>query len=253
MVVTQQYLIREQSSQNHRLVVGEASVPHLAIQFEQGLEPLVKWFDSLASSPKDFSPARAAEEFAALATPLLSLAAGRDSAALLLGIATILRAQETSSRALAFLSPLNDLAVGVVVVAAVRCDIVGALRYIRNLAAKSRVLAGARRGDRCQQRPHRTVGSRHHHFVAVALHPAIVLAEPPGAIATHTMKTSRNAIRLAVFLMPLRPQGFDHTFVYRHNRGICQAFLNGLQALQANRFLVQPLGTAITVKVRTAS
>src|SRR5262245_35051010 len=127
MVVTQQHLVSEQSRQQLGLVVGEAAVPHFAVQLKQGLEPFVEWFHRLTAAAENLATLAAGQELPALAATQAGLVRGGSSLAAFLAAAPVFRAQETTAAALALVVPLDRFAVVIVVITAVCRDIDSAL------------------------------------------------------------------------------------------------------------------------------
>src|SRR5262249_15464255 len=205
VVVTHEQLVSEHRCEQLGAVVVEASMPDTLIQLKERLEPLVEWFDGLLASRIDASPAAAAQERAAFAAELSAarlLGVCRGSQFPALGIARVLRAQETPTSSSPLLVKLQPLAILIHVVAAVGRYGACANRQLGDLVRESARLAGAGRGHRSQERKDGMARRRgHHHLVAVAMHPIIVLGIAPRAV---TVDPRRDLARSPILPMPRR-------------------------------------------------
>src|SRR5262245_66271400 len=116
-------------------------MPDLAIEFEQGFEPFVERFHGLAAPRVQLLAAPAPQKPAALAAA--SRRARRGARLAPFARPRVFRAQETTAGSPTARVPFNPLAKLIVVVAAIRQDIVGFLRQVVDFGLKSRVLATA--------------------------------------------------------------------------------------------------------------
>src|SRR5207245_4541871 len=110
MVVAHEQLVGEDRREHLCAVVLEAPMPHLLIQFEQRLEPLIERFHGLLASYIDAPPAATLQEgaplFATRSAPRL-LGVERGVQLPSLGSARVFGARETRSRSAAVLVIFN--------------------------------------------------------------------------------------------------------------------------------------------------
>src|SRR5262249_15522790 len=153
MVVTQQYLIREDRPQHLRPVVPQAAVPG-PLQPQRLRQPFVKRLDRLAPPPVDPPPPPACSK---LLPPLPALL--RRPGLLPRAVARVLRADKAPARRSAFAVLLKRLLVSVHIIGTVRRDVERRRRQRGDLRGKGTGFAGAGGIHRGQQGPDHAAGS----------------------------------------------------------------------------------------------
>src|SRR5437660_3298688 len=250
MVVSHEQLVGEACREHLCAVVLEAPMPHLLIQFEQRLEPLIERFHGLLASYIDAPPAATLQEGARFferrsARRLLGGERGFQLPSL--GIARVFGAQETPIRSSAVLVIFNPLAILIPVIAAVRGYRTCTSRQIVDLVREGSRLAGAGGVDRSQERKHRIARrSGDHDLVAVAMRPAVVFRIAPGAVAVYARG---DFACLSILFMPRRTQSIDQTFVHGYLRRIRDAFGDAPLSVKFNGFAPQAMCLAVAPEI----
>src|SRR5437763_3013991 len=245
MVVAQQYMVGEDRSQHLRAFVVQHAMPR-PLQLKGTRETLVERLYGLAPTTVDLPPPATLEK----RPPLPPTLCGRPRT--LSGPVTrILRAEETAARWLAPLVLFDLLSVVVHVVAAVRIHVLGLRRQGRDFVREGAGLRGAGGVGRHQQwTNHAASAGRHDHLIAVALHPAVVVAVAPGGLDIHP---SRNHATVTLALVPGRPQPIQQTLVHSDDLGVDHLLGDELLPLQPDGLLEKPVAAAVAVEVGAAA
>src|SRR5580704_18541787 len=114
-----------------------------------------------------------------------------------------------------------------------------------NLSQKALCLVNASGLRAGQERKHDPAFcGTNHDFVAITLHPAMMLRVTPGAVAIHTAQDDPFDPLTSV---PSRPSCHDETFVGNDHFGVDEVFANRLATLQPHGNFKQSMRASVTV------